>query len=66
MDFSLSMEQDILRDSVRQFAEKEIRPVAGEFDEKEEIMSLISLPQKKLPEWTALMRLPWQRRIPWA
>jgi len=36
MDFSLLMEQDILRDSVRQFAEKEIKPVAGELDEKEE------------------------------
>lgn len=36
MDFSLSMEQEILRNSVRQFAEKEIRPVAAELDEKEE------------------------------
>jgi alkylation response protein AidB-like acyl-CoA dehydrogenase len=36
MDFSLSMEQDILRNTVRQFAEKEIKPVARELDEKEE------------------------------
>ena len=36
MDFTLSMEQDILRDSVRDFAEKEIKPVARELDEKEE------------------------------
>ncbi len=36
MDYSLSMEQDILRRSVRDFAEKEIKPVAGELDEKEE------------------------------
>ncbi|MBN1105613.1 MAG: acyl-CoA dehydrogenase family protein [Deltaproteobacteria bacterium] len=36
MDFSLSMEQDILRNSVRQFAEKEIKPVAQELDEREE------------------------------
>ena len=36
MDFSLSMEQEILRNSVRDFAEKEIKPVAGEQDEKEE------------------------------
>ncbi|MGD9040996.1 MAG: acyl-CoA dehydrogenase family protein [Desulfobacteraceae bacterium] len=36
MDYSLSMEQEILRNSVRQFAEKEIRPVARELDEKEE------------------------------
>lgn len=35
MDFSLSMEQEILRNSVRQFAEKEIKPVAKELDEKE-------------------------------
>ncbi|UCB48106.1 MAG: acyl-CoA dehydrogenase family protein, partial [Deltaproteobacteria bacterium] len=36
MDFSLSMDQEILRNSVRQFAEKEIKPVARELDEKEE------------------------------
>jgi alkylation response protein AidB-like acyl-CoA dehydrogenase len=30
------MEQEILRNSVRQFAENEIRPVAGELDEREE------------------------------
>ena len=36
MDFNLSMEQEILRNSVRDFAEKEINPVARELDEKEE------------------------------
>src|SRR5512145_2931134 len=36
MDFSLSMEQEILRNSVRQFAEKEIKPGAKELDEKED------------------------------
>ena len=36
MDFSLSMEQEILRNSVRQFAEQEIKPVARELDDKEE------------------------------
>ena len=36
MDFTLSMEQEILRNSVRQFAENEIKPVARELDEKEE------------------------------
>ncbi len=35
MDYSLSMEQEILRKSVRDFAEKEIKPVARELDEKE-------------------------------
>jgi len=35
MDFSLSMEQKILRESVRGFAEKEIRPVARHLDETE-------------------------------
>jgi short/branched chain acyl-CoA dehydrogenase len=35
MDFSLSMEQDILRNSVREFAEKEIKPVARALDEAE-------------------------------
>ena len=36
MDFSLSMEQEILRNSVRDFAEKDIKPVARDLDEKEE------------------------------
>jgi alkylation response protein AidB-like acyl-CoA dehydrogenase len=35
MDFSLSMEQNILRESVRDFAENEIRPVARQLDESE-------------------------------
>ncbi|MBU2550118.1 MAG: acyl-CoA dehydrogenase family protein [Proteobacteria bacterium] len=36
MDFELSMDQEILRRSVRDFAEKEIRPVARELDDREE------------------------------
>ena len=36
MDFSLSTEQEILRESVHSFAEKEIKPVARELDKKEE------------------------------
>ncbi len=36
MDFALSMEQEILRKSLRDFAEKEIAPVARELDEKEQ------------------------------
>ena len=36
MDFELTMEQEILRRSVREFAEKEIKPVARELDEREE------------------------------
>jgi len=36
MDFDLSMDHEILRDSVRSFAEKEIQPVAAELDQKEE------------------------------
>jgi len=36
MDFSLSTEQEILRESVRSFAENEIKPVAQELDQKEE------------------------------
>ncbi|MBF0475901.1 MAG: acyl-CoA dehydrogenase family protein [Deltaproteobacteria bacterium] len=39
MDFSLTMEQDILRKSVRDFAEKEIKPRARELDEREEFSS---------------------------
>ncbi len=36
MDFDLSTEQEILRASVRSFAEKEIKPVAAELDKREE------------------------------
>ena len=36
MDFELSMEQEILRKTVRDFAEKEIAPVARELDAQEE------------------------------
>ncbi len=36
MEFTLSTEQEILRKSVRDFAEKEISPVARELDDKEE------------------------------
>lgn len=36
MDFNLSTEQEILRESVRNFAEKEIKPVAAELDKNEE------------------------------
>ncbi|WP_028316389.1 acyl-CoA dehydrogenase family protein [Desulfatibacillum aliphaticivorans] len=36
MDFDLNKEQEMIRDAVRSFAEKEIAPVALELDEKEE------------------------------
>ncbi|MGD2269461.1 MAG: acyl-CoA dehydrogenase family protein [Desulfobacterales bacterium] len=36
MDFSLSTEHEVLRDSVRNFAENEIKPLAQELDKKEE------------------------------
>lgn len=36
MEFNLSTEQEILRESVRSFAENEIKPVARELDKKEE------------------------------
>jgi alkylation response protein AidB-like acyl-CoA dehydrogenase len=36
LNFDLSEEHQILRDSIRDFAEKEIKPVAEELDEKEE------------------------------
>jgi len=36
MEFSLSTEQEILRESVRSFAEQEIKPLAQELDKKEE------------------------------
>ena len=34
MDFSFSMEQKMLRDAAREFAQKEIKPIADEIDEK--------------------------------
>lgn len=36
MDFSLSQEQNLIRQTVREFAEQEIKPKAQELDEKEE------------------------------
>jgi short/branched chain acyl-CoA dehydrogenase len=36
MDFTLTPEQELLRKTVRQFAEEEIRPVAEELDRKEQ------------------------------
>lgn len=36
MDFELTEEQKMIRKTVRDFAEKEIRPVRAEYDEKEE------------------------------
>ncbi|MGC1184504.1 MAG: acyl-CoA dehydrogenase family protein [Candidatus Dormiibacterota bacterium] len=36
MDFSLSTEQEEIRELAHQFAEREIRPVAAEYDEREE------------------------------
>ncbi|HBN25856.1 MAG TPA: acyl-CoA dehydrogenase [Desulfobacteraceae bacterium] len=36
MDYKLTMEQEMLRDAVRDFAVAEIKPVARELDEKEE------------------------------
>lgn len=35
MDFSLSQEQNLIRQTVRDFAEQEIKPIAQELDEKE-------------------------------
>ena len=45
MEFSLSMEKEILKNSVRQFAEQEIKPVARELDEKEEF------PYETMKKW---------------
>ena len=35
MDFDLSVEQEMIRKEVRQFAKSEIAPIAGELDESE-------------------------------
>ncbi|MFO7885069.1 MAG: acyl-CoA dehydrogenase family protein [Desulfobacteraceae bacterium] len=39
MDFDLTKEQQMIRKEVRKFAQKEIAPIAGELDEKEEFSS---------------------------
>ena len=39
VDFDLTKEQKMIRKEVRRFAEKEIAPIAGELDEKEEFSS---------------------------
>ena len=44
MDFELTQEQNILRDQIRQFAEKEIGPVAGKIEDSEEFS--VELTQK--------------------
>ncbi|OQY00969.1 MAG: acyl-CoA dehydrogenase [Desulfobacteraceae bacterium 4572_130] len=47
MDFDLTIEQKMIRKEVRRFAEKEIAPIAGELDEKEEFSSELT---KKMGE----------------
>ena len=34
MDFNLTTEQEMIRDMVRDFAEKNIKPVAAQYDEE--------------------------------
>ncbi|MFA8300969.1 MAG: acyl-CoA dehydrogenase family protein [Hyphomicrobiales bacterium] len=36
MNFDLSQEQDMIRNTVREFAEREIQPIAGQLDEEEQ------------------------------
>ena len=36
MDFRLSEEQEMIRDMVRDFAENEVKPVAMEYDAKQD------------------------------
>jgi short-chain 2-methylacyl-CoA dehydrogenase len=42
VDFDLSQEQEMIRREVRSFAEKEIVPVAGDLDEREEFSSSLT------------------------
>ncbi len=42
MDFSLSDEQNLIRQTVREFAEQEIKPIAQELDEKEEFSNMLT------------------------
>jgi short/branched chain acyl-CoA dehydrogenase len=43
LNFDLTEEQNLLRQAVRDFAEKEIAPLAGELDEKEEFSVELTL-----------------------
>ena len=47
MDFLLNEEQEILKDSIRKFAEKEIRPLIKESDEKGEWPEILT---QKFPD----------------
>jgi len=42
VDFDLNQEQEMIRREVRSFAEKEIVPVAGDLDEREEFSSTLT------------------------
>jgi len=46
MNFDLPEEAAMMRDAVREFAEKEIRPIAGELDEKERRAGEIKIAEK--------------------
>ncbi len=48
MDFELSEEQKMIRDTVRDFAEREIKPVAKELDEKSEFSYDLTLKMGEL------------------
>lgn len=48
MDFDLSEEQNLTRQAIRAFAEKEIHPIARELDEKEEFSAELTRKMAKL------------------
>jgi hypothetical protein len=71
LDFDLTDEQQMLRKMVRNFAEKEIAPIAQELDDKEEFSYPLtkrifptSLLSKRLPESMVLKLPPSQLETP--
>lgn len=58
MNFDLTTEQEIIRNSVRKFAETEIAPVALELDEKEEFSAELTKKWEKSVSLECLQEEP--------
>ena len=60
MDFEMTKEQKDIKQAARDFAEKEIKEIAHEYDLKEEFRELFGLPDRATAE-PALQE--WQRKV---
>jgi len=59
MDFELTDEQELIRNTVREFAEAELAPVAGEVDRNHRF------PAEAIPKMAelGLMGMPWPEKV---